>query len=93
MYIKITAKGKEELIKTGFKNFKIFVQSYGWTGPVFGMAQGEPENNQATYEESGMTFSMDKEIAEIINFFEIDYQSGWLRKGFVIYPNGSKRRC
>lgn len=57
------------------------------------MAQGEPQDGEVTVEKDGRTFSAEREIADVVNYFEIDYYKGWLRKGFVIYVNGSRRSC
>ncbi len=57
------------------------------------MAQGEPQAGDVTVEKDGMTFSVEREIADVVNYFEIDYYKGWLRKGFVIYMNGLRSSC
>ena len=57
------------------------------------MAQGEPKDGDVTVEKDGMKFSVEREIADVVNYFEIDYYKGWLRKGFVIYLNGSRSSC
>lgn len=57
------------------------------------MAPGEPQDGEVTVEKDGWKFSVEREIADIVNFFEIDYHNGWLRKGFAIYVNGSRSSC
>ncbi|MGE5676680.1 MAG: hypothetical protein ACM3ZR_01355 [Pseudomonadota bacterium] len=57
------------------------------------MAQGGPQEGDTTLEKDGISFSIEDGLSEIVNFFEIDYAKGWLRKGFAIYPNGSKASC
>ncbi|HYF84540.1 MAG TPA: hypothetical protein VEB00_16130 [Clostridia bacterium] len=44
-------------------------------------------------EKDGMAFSVEREIADVVNYLEIDYNKGWLRKGFSIYVNGSRSSC
>ena len=57
------------------------------------MAQDEPQDGDVTIEKDGRTFAIEGEVAEIVNFFEIDYVKGWLRKGFAVYANGSRASC
>jgi len=57
------------------------------------LAQGEPKDGEVTVEKDGMRFSVDREIADVVNFFVIDYLKGWLRKGFSVYVNGSRSSC
>lgn len=93
MDIKITNTAAEELGKINADKLRIFVQGYGWSGPYFGMAQDEPQDGDVMVEKDGMTFAIEGEVAEIVNFFEIDYTKGWLRKGFAVYANGSRGSC
>jgi Fe-S cluster assembly iron-binding protein IscA len=48
---------------------------------------------EVTVEKDGMNFSVEREIADVVNYIEIDYYKGWLRKGFAIYVNGSRSSC
>jgi len=57
------------------------------------LAQAEPQAGDITVEKDGRTFAAEREIAEVINYFEIDYYNGWLRKGFAVYANGSRSSC
>jgi len=57
------------------------------------LAQGEPQVGDITVEKDGRTFSVEREIAEAVDYFEIDYFNGWLRKGFAVYANGHKGIC
>jgi Fe-S cluster assembly iron-binding protein IscA len=57
------------------------------------LAQAEPKDGDVTVEKEGMRFSVENELAEVVNYFEIDYNNGWLRKGFVVYVNGSRSSC
>jgi len=57
------------------------------------LAQGEPQDGEVTVEKDGMAFSVEREIADVVNYLEIDYNKGWLRKGFSIYVNGSRSSC
>ncbi|MGE5630767.1 MAG: hypothetical protein ACM3TR_06660 [Caulobacteraceae bacterium] len=44
-------------------------------------------------EAGGKSFSVEREIADVVNFFEIDYYKGWLQKGFTVYANGARGTC
>jgi Fe-S cluster assembly iron-binding protein IscA len=57
------------------------------------LAPGEPQDGEVTVEKDGMTFSVDREIAEVVNFMEIEYYKFGFRKGFEVYVNGSRRSC
>ena len=57
------------------------------------MAQGEPQDGDISVEKDGRIFAVEKEIADIVNYLEIDYYKGWLRKGFMININGSRSSC
>ena len=57
------------------------------------MAQDGPQDGDTTLEKDGISFAVEDGLAEVINFFEVDYVKGWLRKGFAVYPNGSKASC
>lgn len=93
MDIRVTEKASNELDKMNAKNLKIVLQGYGWSGPYFGLAQGEPQADDITTVVGDRTFLVEKEIADIVKFFEIDYYKGWLQKGFVVYANGSRGAC
>jgi len=57
------------------------------------MVQAEPQDGDITLEKDGINFAIEGELADVINFFEIDYAKGWLRKGFAVYANGSRGSC
>jgi Fe-S cluster assembly iron-binding protein IscA len=58
-----------------------------------GLAQGEPQYGDVTIEKDGRTFAVEREIADVVNYLEIDYYKGWLRKGFSININGRRSSC
>jgi len=57
------------------------------------LAQGEPEGDDVTVAVGDRTFSVEKEIADTVDYFEVDYYKGWIRRGFVVYVNGTKGTC
>ena len=93
MKISISEKAKEQLNQSGAKNLKIILKGYGWAGPVFGLAQVEPEEGDNIVSVDNLNFAIEKDIANIVNNFEIDYHKGLFQKGYVVYANGSRGNC
>ena len=93
MDIRITENAAAELNNINADSLRIEIQGYGWSGPYFGLAQGEPQYGDVTIEKDGRTFAVEREIADAVNYLEIDYYKGWLRKGFLININGSRSSC
>ncbi|MFZ5351689.1 MAG: hypothetical protein ACOZCL_03070 [Bacillota bacterium] len=40
-----------------------------------------------------MKFAIEQELADVLDSVDIDYYKSFLRKGFVLYPNGVKSGC
>ena len=55
---------------------------------AYSLVQDEPQPNDVVTQVGDRTFFVQNEIANDVNFFEVDYHNGWLRKVFVIFPNG-----
>ena len=90
MDIRITENAAAELNNINADSLRIEIQGYGWSGPYFGLAQGEPQYGDVTIEKDGRIFAVEREIADVVNYLEIDYYKGGLRKGFLINMNGRK---
>ena len=54
----------------------------------YSLVQDEPKSDDLVAHVGDRTFIIQKEISKNVDFFEIDYHNGWLRKVFVIFPNG-----
>lgn len=93
MKISVTENAKKQLIENGIKNLKIFLKGYGWAGPIFALAPGEPEEKDNVYSLDDFNFAVEKDISNMINNFEIDYYKGLFQKGYIVYANGSKGSC
>ena len=91
--ISVSENAKKHLNESGMKNLKIFLKGYGWAGPVFGLAQGEPGEGDSIFPLDDYNFAVEKDIADIVNNIEIDYYKGLFQKGYVVYANGSKGSC
>lgn len=57
------------------------------------MAQVEPEEGDNIVSVDNLNFAIEKDIANIVNNFEIDYYKGLFQKGYVVYANGSRSNC
>lgn len=55
---------------------------------AYDLVQDEPKEDDLLVKSGERTFLIQKEIAKDVDFFEIDYHNGWIRKVFVIFPNG-----
>lgn len=93
MNISISENAKRQLMESESKNYRIIVKGYGWAGPVFGLAQGEPQDEEITFPVGDIEFSVEKEIADLVPGFQIDYYKGLFQKGYVVYADGSSRSC
>lgn len=93
MVIDLTKKAKEELIKIieekeTEKPLRIYAAGYGWGGPSFGIALDEQKDGDIVTEIDGITFLVEEVFGESYSKFTVDYSDSFLRKGFVILPNG-----
>ena len=93
MKINLTNKAKEELIKIRKekqtdKPLRIYIAGYGWGGPSFGIALDEHKDGDLVTQIDDLTFLLEKDFAESFDIFTVDYNDGFLRKGFTVLPNG-----
>lgn len=93
LVIDVTKKAMEELVKIRNekkteKALRIYVAGYGWGGPSFGIALDEQKNEDIVTEIDGITFVVEREFGESFSKFTVDYSDSFLRKGFVILPDG-----
>lgn len=93
MKLNITKTAMEQIINSGIKSLKVFISGFGWAGPTFALAQGEPENGDFIEEINGIKIIVEKETSEAVHALNIDYTNGWLRKGFTVYADGFRGGC
>ncbi len=98
MVIDITAEGTNKLkellaTKEGEQFLKIFVASYGWGGPSFGLALEEPKEDEEVIASGDFNFVMDKELSDSYGKFTVDYSDNWMRRGFSIIPDRGGSTC
>lgn len=89
MDIKITGRAETELSKIESNTFRItYDNDCGWISMTYNLVQDEPKDDDIVTKVGSRTFIIQNEIAKDVDFFEVDYHNGWLRKVFVIFPNG-----
>lgn len=98
MKIEVTPKAKEELKRVlesrkDSKPLRIYIASYGWGGPSFGLALDELKENDISLDADGFKFIIEDYLAENFNSFTIDYSNSWLRKGFSVIPDRIVSSC
>ena len=93
MKISISESAKKQFMEDNNKNYRIFIKGYGWGGPVFGLAQGEPQEEDETYTIDNINFSVEKDISDLIPGFHIEYYKGIFQRGYVVYVDGASRSC
>lgn len=91
MSIEISDKAKAQLnnlyensIKG--KALRIYISSYGWGGPSFGLALEELGEDQETIKVDDYNFVLDDGLSQRYKNFWIDYGDNWLRRGFLVVP-------
>mgnify|MGYP003798357893 CR=1 FL=1 len=93
MKISISEAAREQLKENEGMNLKILLRGYGWGGPVFGVAQVEPEEEDKIVNVDGFDVAVEPGLDGIVNNFQIDYRRGLFQKGFVVYADGSSGEC
>ena len=91
MIIDLTTTAKEELkkvieTKQSTKPLRIYIASYGWGGPTFGIALDEQKEEDVTLEIDNFKFVIVEELAEGFSKFKVDYSDDWLKRGFSVTP-------
>lgn len=93
MDIRLNDQAKEELIASGIKSFRLDVVNNSCAGPLFGLVPGEPKDGDLVIVMDGISFAIEAFYAEIITYFDIEYNNGALRRGFSVYADGSRGSC
>ncbi len=52
------------------------------------MALEEAKDGDAVVSTQGFNFAVESDLKEIYGQFTVDYSDSWLRRGFVVYPEG-----
>lgn len=91
MIIDLTAKAIEELkkviaTKESIKPLRIYIASYGWGGPTFGIALDGQKEEDLILEVEDLKFVIEKELSEGFSKFKVDYSDDWLKRGFSVTP-------
>lgn len=90
MKIQFTDIGKEVMKKTlqdrGMEKgpIRIFIQGFGWGGPVVGIALGEQNKDDILGESEEFEVYVEESIEGMVSMLEVDYSDKWYKKGFYI---------
>lgn len=55
---------------------------------AYSLVQDEPKQDDIIINAGDRTFLVQNSMADDVDFFEVDFHNGWLRKVFVVFPNG-----
>ena len=98
MKIDLTNKAKVELenlmkSREDKKPLRIYIASFGWGGPEFGLALDELKEGDLKTEINDFTFLIEENLVESFSAFTIDYSNNWLRRGFNVIPDRGGSTC
>lgn len=98
MIIDLTPKAQEELTKVvenknTDKPLRIYIASYGWGGPSFGLALDEHKEGDAETKVGDFTFLLEQGLEEDFGKFTVDYSDNWLKRGFTVIPDRAIGGC
>ena len=98
MKIDITSSAKAELqkvikSKNTEKSLRIYIASYGWGGPSFGLALDEPKDGDENFKVDEFNFVIESGLSDNYGKFTVDYSDNWLRRGFNVTPDRSGGGC
>lgn len=63
---------------------RVALMGGGWSGPSLGLALDEPKENDAKYEQDGLTFLVDNNLLDTCGAIKIDFIDAGMRSGFSI---------
>ena len=63
---------------------RVAIMGGGWAGPSLGLALDEPKENDAKYEQDGLTFLVDNNLLDTCESIKIDFIDAGMRSGFSI---------
>ncbi len=89
MNINVSDKAMEELEKLAktkeeMKALRIYVASYGWAGPSFGLALDEQKDGDIEMKIGEFSFVVEDDLADMFDKFTVDYADTMLKKGFSV---------
>lgn len=89
MIIDLTKTAIEELkkiieTKKTIKPLRIYIASYGWGGPTFGIALDEQKDGDIETKVEDFSFIVEEGLVEGYEKFRVDYSDSWLKRGFSV---------
>lgn len=79
--------------KKADKNIRVYIAGIGWGGPTFGMALEEPTDSDLVQEVEDLKFIFAQDMQDNFSKINIDYGSGFFRRGFTITSNRGGGAC
>lgn len=88
MNIKLTKVAKEKLVELQQNNepIKMKITGYSWCGAEFGIVSEKQLENENSYNVEGIDIIVSEELEGAVKGAEVDYQTGFFKKGFEIKP-------
>ena len=98
MIIDVTDVAKDEIkkvlgSKSTEKSLKVYIASYGWGGPSFGLALDELKDGDELIKSDEFEFIVEEGLSDNYGKFTIDYSDNWLKKGFSVIPDRGGSSC
>ena len=98
MVIDVTDVAKNELTKlleekNTDKSLRIYIASYGWGGPTFGLALDEHKDGDEIVKGTDFDFVVEEGLSDNYGKFTVDYSDNWLKRGFSIIPDRGSAGC
>ena len=72
---------------------RIIITSYGWGGPVFGIALDEQKESDKVVTIDNWKFVVESNLQDMYNKFTVDYMDNWFQKGFYVSTSFGGSSC
>lgn len=88
MKFKLTSSAKEKLteLKNNEQPIKLKITGYSWCGAELGIVSEKQSDKDKVYDVEGIELIVSDEVEGAIKSAEIDYTSGFFKKGFEVIP-------
>ena len=75
------------------QSLRIYIASYGWGGPTFGMSLDEAKDGDEIIKDNDFEFVLEEDLTSNYGKFTVDYSDNWLRRGFNVIPDRVGAGC
>lgn len=97
IYVTDTAKNElqKHLAEKALENhtIRLYMTSFGWGGPRFGLALDELVEGDQLIEAEGFNFVMERDLYDTYKPFDVGFSKGWLGKGFTVQSHRISGSC